>query len=177
MMRGFTALPDTMMISMLKRSAALFVTLSLALSAAQAADKPKESSFGKGKPGGPLLTKAQLRDCLAQQERVRAQTEETVRLQAALERDKTEITKLGDLLKEQLAALDRGDANAVDAYNAQAQNRDKMIDDYEARAAVQRQGGVLAGRAWCVRQGLREPPLRRTRRDRHQEWQVTRATF
>ena len=104
------------------------------MSAAQAADKPKESGFGKGKPGGPLLTKAQLRDCLAQQERVRAQTEETVRLQAALERDKTEITKLGDLLKEQLAALDRGDANAVDAYNAQAQNRDKMIDDYEARA-------------------------------------------
>ena len=130
------ALPDAKMISMQRRSPllALFVALWLAVPGAQAADKPKESSFGKGKPGGPLLTRPQLRDCMARQERVRAQTDETVKLQAGLEQDKAEIAKNGLALKEQFAALDRGNAEAVDAYNAQAQARDKMIDDYEARA-------------------------------------------
>jgi hypothetical protein len=132
MIRGYTAWTfDTMINSMLNRGA--FFALLLALFAAHAADQPKQSSFGKGKPSGPLLTRAQLRECLAQQERVRVQTEETVKLQAGLERDKAEIARLGVSLKEQLAALDRSNAEAVDAHNTQAQAHDKMIDDYEAR--------------------------------------------
>ena len=123
------------MISMQGKSSLLAVltALSLAMPGVQAADKPKESSFGKGKASGPLLTRAQLRDCMARQDRVRAQTDETVKLQAGLEQDKAEIAKTGMALKEQFAALDRGNAEAVDAYNAQALARDKMIDDYEAR--------------------------------------------
>ena len=113
--------------------AAWLAALSLAMPCVQAADKPKESSFGKGKASGPLLTRAQLRDCMARQERVRAQTDETFKLQSVLEQDKAEIAKSGAALKEQFAALDRGNAEAVDAYNAQALARDKLIDDYEAR--------------------------------------------
>ena len=39
-------------------------------------------------------------------------------------------------LKEELAALDRTNAELVDQYNAKAAARDKMIDEFEARAAA-----------------------------------------
>ena len=41
--------------------------------------------------------------------------------------------ELGNALKEQLAALDRTSQEAVDRYNAQAAERDKRIDAFEAR--------------------------------------------
>ena len=103
-----------------------------AFASAQAADPPKQSSFGKGKTGGPLLTRAELRDCMARQQRVRAQSDETVKLQAELDKEKTEVTQLGAALKEQLAALDRDNAEGVGAYNQQAQAFDKRVDDYNA---------------------------------------------
>src|SRR5450755_1188996 len=78
-----------------------------------AADKPREASFGKGKPSGPLLTPAQLRDCLARQARLRAGTDETIREQTTLTANKAEIERLGPVLKEQMAALDRRSAEAV----------------------------------------------------------------
>ena len=98
------------------------------------AQKVKESSFGKSKAGGPLLTRAQLRDCLAQKESLRVQGEQTLALQAEFERDKAEIQRLGSVLKEELAVLDRSNAESVEQYNAKAVARDKSIDDLEARA-------------------------------------------
>jgi hypothetical protein len=110
----------------------LAVSLAALFGLALAADPPKESSFGKGKAGGPLLTRAELRDCMARQERVRSQGDETVKLQAELDKVKAEVTQLGTSLKEQLAALDRTSADAVAAYNLQAQAFDKRVDDYNA---------------------------------------------
>jgi hypothetical protein len=103
----------------------------LAATLVHAADKT--SSFGKGKPGGVLLTRAELRECLAQQGRVRALTDETVGVQAALEKDKAEIARLDAELVERLAVLDRTNADAVDGYNAQVQVRDRLIEAYNAR--------------------------------------------
>ena len=102
------------------------------LASAHAADPPKEGSFGKSKAGGPLLSRAELRDCMARQARVRAQSDETVKLQAELDRERAEVTALGSALKEQLAALDRTSADAVAAYNLQAQAVDKRAGDYNA---------------------------------------------
>ncbi|MGH8797552.1 MAG: hypothetical protein ACREXI_10880 [Caldimonas sp.] len=96
-----------------------------------AADKPRQSSFGAAKPGGPLLSRTQLRDCLARQDRLRGRPEEMARRQAALDVDRAEIERVGGALKEQAAALDRTSAEAVAAYNAQVQARDKLIDDYQ----------------------------------------------
>mgnify|MGYP001246027292 CR=1 FL=1 len=111
----------------------LLVVATLAvLSAAQAADPPKQGSFGKGKAGGPLLTRAELRECMARQQRVRAQSDETVKAQAELDKEKTEVNQLGAALKEKLAALDRTDADAVAAYNQQAQAFDQRVDAYNA---------------------------------------------
>lgn len=98
------------------------------------AQKTKEGSLGKGKAGGPLMTRTQLRDCMAQQQRISVQGEETLALQARFEREKTELQRLGAGLKDELAALDRTSVALVDQYNAKAAARDQMIDDFEARA-------------------------------------------
>ncbi len=98
------------------------------------AQKVKEGSFGKAKAGGPLLTREQLRDCLAKQEKVRIESEETLALQTQFEREKAELQRLGGVLKEELAVLDRTSQEAVDQYNAKAAARDRTIDDFEARA-------------------------------------------
>ncbi|MEP7058670.1 MAG: hypothetical protein ABI809_12955 [Caldimonas sp.] len=101
-----------------------------------AADKPREASFGKAKPGGLLLTPAQLRACLDQQEQLHTRTAETVKDHAAFSADKVEIERLTAALKEQAVTLDRTSADAVAAYNAQVETRDKLLDKY--------QGGVPA---------------------------------
>jgi hypothetical protein len=123
-----------------KRPTALVLMATLvAAGGLQAADKPqakpqpKSASFGKGKADGPLLTRAQLRECLAQQGRVRTMSEATMKLQTALDADKAEITRLGTVLTDKLAALDRTSAEAVQAYNAEALARDQLIDAYNAR--------------------------------------------
>ena len=98
-----------------------------------AADPAAQRSFGvKSKAGGPLLTRAELRDCMARDERVRAQTDETVKLQALMDQEKAEVTRLGAALKERLDALDRTSADAVNAYNEQALAFDKRVDAYNA---------------------------------------------
>ena len=100
------------------------------------AQKVKEGSFGKGKAGGPLLTRSQLRECISQQQRMAVQGDEALALQSQFDRDKAEIQRQGAALKEELAALDRTNAELVDQYNAKAAARDKAIDDFEVRAAA-----------------------------------------
>jgi len=101
--------------------------------AAPAADKPREASFGKGKGSGSYLTRDQLRNCLSQQARLASRDEEMLKEQTALTSAKADFARSGAELKEQLAALDRTDPEAVNAYNERAAARDKGIDAYEAR--------------------------------------------
>ena len=109
--------------------------LASSFSIGQAADKPS-GSFGSGKAGGAYLTRDQLRACLAQQGRVAQQDGELQKEQAALAGSKAEIARSGDALKDKLDTLDRTSAEAVAAYNDQAQARDKQIDDYQARVGA-----------------------------------------
>ena len=92
----------------------------------------KESSFGKGKATGPLLTRAQLRECMAQQERMRVMTEEAVSLQTQFNAEKADLAQQGVLLKDELAVLDRTNVQAVEQYNVKTAARDKAIDAFEA---------------------------------------------
>ena len=99
---------------------------------AWAADSPKkEGAFAKG--GGPLLSREQLRNCLSQKTRLSQQEDELAKEQAALGATKDEIGRSGEALKAKLEALDRTSAEAVAAYNDQAQARDAQIDAYQAR--------------------------------------------
>jgi uncharacterized protein involved in exopolysaccharide biosynthesis len=98
---------------------------------AHAADKP--ASFGKGKAAGPLLTRAELRECLAQAGRIRSLGEEAGQLQAVLNADQAEINRLNAARKDTLATLDRTNPEAVQAYNAEGAALDQRIDAYNAR--------------------------------------------
>jgi hypothetical protein len=103
----------------------------VAAGAGQAADKPKEGAFGKPKPGSLLLSRSELRECLAQKERIRVQTDELLKAQGQMGRDKEEIVRRSAELKDKLTSIDRSSQEAVDQYNAEAAERDKLIDAYE----------------------------------------------
>jgi hypothetical protein len=115
-------------------TALLSLTL-LASTAVPAADKPKkEGAFGKG--GGAMLTKEQLRNCIALKARVAQQDDDLTKEQTTLVATKGEIGRAGDALKGKLETLDRSNAEAVAAYNDESQGRDKQIDDYQARVTA-----------------------------------------
>ena len=110
---------------------ALLASALLIAVSSHAADKPKEATFGGGKGGGAFLTRNQLRDCMAQQAKVKQTQAEMLEMQDKLNADKTDIGKTGETLKADLEALDRTSPEAVDAYNERAVARDKRIDDYQ----------------------------------------------
>jgi hypothetical protein len=123
---------------MTTRSSLLLAALSAAAvlafpAAAAAAGNAREAAPAKGKaPAAPLLlTPAQLRECLDRQQRLRASSDQSVKEQADLKASKAEIDRLGVVLKEQLETLDRTSVDAVAAYNAQVDARDKLIDTYQ----------------------------------------------
>jgi hypothetical protein len=91
---------------------------------------------GPNKAQGPLLTRAELRECLNLQPRLRSLSDEVVAAQAALDKQKAELVEHGAALKEQLAALDRTSAEAVDAYNKRVQEHEQRVDAYNAQTPV-----------------------------------------
>ena len=108
----------------------LCVMALLCAAVSQAADKP--ASFGKGKATGPLLSRAQLRECLAQQGRLQTLSADASKLQAGMAADEAEIKRLDAAHKEKFVSLDRTSAEAVAAYNTESQQLDKLIDAYNA---------------------------------------------
>ena len=118
------------------------VVLSLALIAAPltgeavaAGDKLRLGIFGTGKGTGPLLTRAELRECLALQGRINAGNEAATRDRAQIDKDKAELIRQGDELKADLDKLDRTSAEAIEQYRARVVARDAAIDALDARAA------------------------------------------
>lgn len=117
--------------------AAALVALAPAIALAQTTPakpaKPasKTGAFGNGK--GLLLTRAELRECFAMQDRIKTQNEAAAKERETLEKEKSEIVETGKTLKEQLTTLDRTNAEAVQQYNAAVLERDKRIDAFEAR--------------------------------------------
>lgn len=95
------------------------------------ASKKEGSAFGKG--SGPLLTREQLRSCMTRKTRLAQQDDELMKEKAALGAVSVDLVTRGDALKARLETLDRGDPDAVAAYNEQAQARDAQIDAYQAR--------------------------------------------
>jgi hypothetical protein len=110
---------------------ALLGALLLSVSSVHAADPPKGAA-AKGKP--LLLSRSELRECMAMQDRIKAKREETLKAQAELAQEKEDIARRADQMKEQLVWLDRTSQEQVDKYNAQATERDKLIDAYQARS-------------------------------------------
>lgn len=116
------------------RTACLLVLVA-ALGAAQAAnEKLRIGVFGSGKGSGPLLTKAELRECMAIEARVVGASDAAAKERAQLEREKTDLVRQGEVLKAERDALDRTSVEAVEAYVARERARDRAIDEFEARS-------------------------------------------
>jgi len=121
----------------LNRRLVPWLAAGLALAAASslhaAPPKAREGTLGGGKAGGPILSMAQLRVCMAQQARIQSQEEEATRAKQQLATDLAEIDRSAAALKDDMTRLDRTSKEAVEAYVARAQAHDKSIDSYQAR--------------------------------------------
>lgn len=127
----------------------LFFVTGLLAGTAGAADKNPPRAAAAARPGDRVLTPPQLRDCLAQKERVRGDADAAGKTKTELAAAKADIDRSGTELADALLTLDKTSAEAVDAYNAQVDRRDRVIDDYQARVTAYnaRAEAVLASRA------------------------------
>lgn len=108
----------------------------LALAAASlhaAPPKTREGTLGGGKAGGPILSMAQLRACMAQQTSMQTQEEEAARVKQQLSKEIAEIDLAAEALKADLPGVDRTSQAAIDAYKARAAAHDKRVESYEER--------------------------------------------
>ncbi len=112
-------------------SLGIVVAAALLVPVAHAADKKAPPA-----PKTPILTPAQLRDCLAQKEKLGKDTDAAVKTKAQVATAKAEIDSTGAALNEQATTLERTDADAVAAYNAKVLERNARIDAYRAEATA-----------------------------------------
>ena len=111
---------------------ALVAAVSLAGSAV-AADKNKQAPTPKK---DAILTPEQLRDCTEQEQRKNKATDAAMRTKADVAAAKAAIDRSGNALSEEATSLDRTSEEAVDAYNAKVDERNKQIEAYEAKVAA-----------------------------------------
>jgi hypothetical protein len=102
-------------------------------SAVAANDKLRLGMFGSGKPVGPLLSRSELRECLALRGRIKTGNESATADREQLEKEKAELLRQGEELKAQFEALDRTSVEALEQHRANALARDKAIEAFEAR--------------------------------------------
>src|SRR5579864_2120981 len=106
------------------RRIVLALGLGLATGFAGAADKAAKPT--------PLLTPAQLRDCVSQKEKLHSQVDDALKDKAGVEADKAEIARTDGELSSEVGTLDRTSAEAVNAFNEKVQARARMAEAYEA---------------------------------------------
>lgn len=113
----------------------LALAAGLSFGAHAASDKLKLGIFGNGKGSGPLLTRAELRECFALQDRVKTGGEAAVREREQLEKEKAGLMQQRDDIKAELDKLDLANAEAVEQHKARAMAHDKAIEDFVARSS------------------------------------------
>ena len=117
-------------------NALLVASLALASASPQAAPpKVREGTLGGGKTSGPFMSVAQLRACVVQQTRIQGLNTDTTKTQQQMTTDRAAIEVEAQAIKDAMAALDRTNKEAVEAYVARAQAYDKSIDTYQARVS------------------------------------------
>lgn len=95
----------------------------------------KKPSTAKSKKS-LLLSRDELRICMANRSRLDQQREEMTQMMASLTAEKSDIVRTGDELKERFAALDRTNVETVTKYADDATAREKRIDAFEASNAA-----------------------------------------
>lgn len=129
--------------------------------------KAREATIGggSGSGSGPVLTREQLRQCLVEQDAIAQARPAMVAEGKALDDEKAQIRQDGDALAQALQALDRQNAEAVQAHVAKAQAHDARIEAFNAKlpafndraAAFQRR--EAAWKSGCADRRYREDDL------------------
>jgi hypothetical protein len=121
-------------------------TAVLAGGALAATEKLRLGVFGNGKGSGPLLTRAELRECIGMQERVKTGGEAAVRERDLLEQEKAMLMRQREDIQAALDKLDLANAEAVEQHKARAQTHDQSVQDFSARSnAFNARIGALEG--------------------------------
>ena len=114
-----------------RAASAAVVLASLRAAPAEGADKKAPPSAA---PKTSILTPEQLRDCLAQKDKLAKDTDAAVKAKAAVAADKAEVDSSGKALEEEATTLDRTSDEAVSAFNAKVIERNAKVDAFRARA-------------------------------------------
>jgi aspartate oxidase len=99
---------------------------------AKSTEPRREGSMGKGTSPLPILTKEQLRQCMAEQERIRKENAELAQAQEQMDKDRAEIERLGKEIETEKPKVDTSDESAVNAFNERVRQRIKMVEDFKA---------------------------------------------
>ncbi len=103
-----------------------------AVPAAEAADKSRVAPATK--PKDPVMTQAQLRECVSKKETLGQRNEAALKAKADIVAAKAEIDRTGAENAAAQTTLDRTKKDDVDAFNAKVLARNALIDDYQAKA-------------------------------------------
>jgi hypothetical protein len=98
--------------------------------------KPREGALGKGTSTLPMLTRDELRQCLAEQDRIKKEGADLADAQTRLDGERSAIERLGSELEAEKAKVDVSDEAAVNAYNARVRLRTKQAEEYRAAVPV-----------------------------------------
>src|SRR5450631_1577750 len=101
---------------------------------ASAADKARAASAPPSKE--PILTQAQLRECMSQKESLRQRSDSLLKTKADLDAAKAEIARTGAEIAEAQPTLDLTKKEAVDDFNAKIVARRALVDDYQTKGAA-----------------------------------------
>ena len=93
-------------------------------------------TLGSGQSGGRLLTREELRTCMATQARHKSEREALVQREKALDKEKPDIVAESDAIKAARESLDRTSEEAIRAFNQRVLDSDARIDDYNKRNAA-----------------------------------------
>jgi len=96
--------------------------------------QPREGSLGNGTSSEPMLTKDELRQCIAEQDRLKAERTEVVAIQQKLAKDRTELERVSAEIDADKPKVDLNNKEAVDAFNARLKAKGKLAADYQAAA-------------------------------------------
>jgi hypothetical protein len=95
-----------------------------------------QKSLGSGKSTARVLTRDELRACLATQDQQRGKREALTRTGAELDKEKADIAAEEAAMQSSLATLDHTSEEAVKAYNQRVQDHGARIDAYNQRNAA-----------------------------------------
>jgi len=99
----------------------------------QPAIKKPTKDAAKEAPPADLLTRDELRACMAEDTRLKGARQDLANQRAALDKDEASIQGESQAMKQALETLDRTSEPAVQAYQARVAANDQLIDAFNAR--------------------------------------------